>query len=74
MSCSTIKLKSHILLTCENFMFYEGKKILLQTMVVVGGGGGGGPRPPRAPCPPFSTALCLYELFVFFVCSVSNSM
>ena len=67
MSCSTIKLKSHILLTCENFMFYEGKKILLQKMVVVMGRGG-------APCPPFSTALCLYELFMFFVCSVSNSM
>ena len=37
------------------------------------GGGDEGGRG-GAPCPPFSTALCLYELFVFFVCSVSNSM
>ena len=63
MSCSTIKLKSHILLTCENFMFYEEKKFCSR--------GGGGAAPP---CPPFSTALCLYELFVFSVCSVSISM
>ena len=52
MSCSTIKLKSHILLTCENFMFYEGKKILLQKMVVVmrgGGGVGGRGGAPRFP-------------------------
>ena len=71
MSCSTIKLKSHILLTCENFMFYEEKNFAPENGGGDGGRGGGGAAPP---CPPFSTALCLYELFVFSVCSVSNSM
>ena len=41
MSCSTIKLKSHILLTCENFMFYEEKNFAPENGGGDGGRGGG---------------------------------
>ena len=46
MSFSTNKLKSHMLLTCKNFVlrFYEEKKNLIQEMV--GGRSAGAPLSP----------------------------
>ena len=54
MSCSINKLKSRMLLTCTNFIFFDftSKQNLLHKMVVAVVEGGGLP-----PCPPLSSMV-----------------
>ena len=64
MSCSIKKLKSHLLFTCKNFMFYD----FMWKKSFAPGNGEGDWCPP--PCPPFSTAL---ENFVIINLHLINS-